>query len=92
MSGKGIKDFIEKAQNDSELQSALQATKGSREAICLLAADHGFSVNLEDLDALAASVELDEEDLDKISGGGGSQAGVSALLAALRARASGSST
>ncbi len=88
MSAGSIQDFIEKAQGDSELQSALQATKGDKEAICRLAVGHGFSVTLEDLEVFASSGELNEEDLDNISGGVGTQAGISALMSALRARSS----
>jgi len=70
MSAESIKGFIAKAQDDSELQSALQAAGGNKAAVCALAADNGFSITPEDLDAYSGGGELDEAALDNVAGGG----------------------
>lgn len=88
MSDDSIRAFLEKAEEDSELQSSLQATRGEKSAICLLAASFGFLFSEDDLEVFVKSLssELDEDDLENITGGGSRQMNPSVLWLALRAR------
>lgn len=86
MSAEDLDKFIKEAESDGELQSAIQATMGDKAKICELAVAYEFSVTLEDLDALVSETELNEDDLNNISGGVSRQSGTGLLWTALNAR------
>ena len=73
-----MQSFIEKAKNDKDLMAkldALGASGAEPDKIVALAAEHGFSITVEEyqLACESASVrksgELVEEDLDSVAGG-----------------------
>jgi len=75
---KQMQAFIEKAKNDKELMAKLNtlgASGAEADKIVALAAEHGFSITVEEyqLACESASVrksgELVEEDLDSVAGG-----------------------
>ena len=74
---KQIKLFIKKAKSDSELMAKLDALGKSgagTEEVAALAAEYGFTVTKEDMEAARLQIcprhgELSEEDLGAVSGG-----------------------
>ena len=77
-----IKAFIKKAKTDSELMAKLDALGKSGaegvDEVVALAAGYGFTVTKEDVEAARRQNcphhgELNEEDLDAVSGGGATQ-------------------
>ena len=75
MNMEQMQAFIEKAKSDNALMAKLDelgAAGASAEEIVALAAEHGFSITVEDYQSagMPKSGELAEEDLDVVSGGG----------------------
>ena len=66
MSEEQLKAFLEKVKADNSLQEKLKAAAGS-DAVLAIAKEAGFSISADDL---KTAVELSEEELEGVAGGG----------------------
>ena len=70
MSEEQLKAFLEKVKADTSLQEKLQGVTDA-DAIVAIAKEAGFCISADELKKAVSDVsELDEEQLEKVSGGG----------------------
>ena len=72
MSEEQFKAFLEKVKSDPKLQEMLKASNDI-EAVVAIAKEAGFTISSDDLSNVQ-SCELSEDELEALSGGGGTYA------------------
>ncbi len=80
MSEEQLKAFLVKAKDDQSIQDKLKAAK-SPEDVVAIAKEHGYEFTVDESNN--AKIELSEDELEKVSGGVASVAGLGGAAGAV---------
>ena len=69
MSEEQLKSFLEKVKADTSLQEKLKAAADA-EAALTIAKEAGFAITAEDIQSMQSRVELSEDEVEGVAGGG----------------------
>ena len=69
MSEDQLKSFLEKVKADTSLQEKLKAAADA-EAALTIAKEAGFAITAEDIQSMQSRVELSEDEVEDVAGGG----------------------
>ena len=69
MSEEQLKSFLEKVKADTSLQEKLKGAADA-DAVLEIAKEAGFAITAEDIQSMQSRVELSEDEVEGVAGGG----------------------